>query len=328
MSAGLHHGFDNVTHSLLANQKLTTAPPTHGATATRRFTIALGMRRITLCLTAAAVSLAAALPALAAQKSVGELLNEAQAAYKKGNERRALSLANQAIELDPQYATSYLLRGVIYERARKHSLALADYDEAIKLRPEQARAYNRRGGVRFKLDRIADSIEDFDKAIELDPRQEPQHWQRGIAYYYAGLYEKGRRQFESHQTVNPNDVENAVWHYLCVARLSGARDAQRSILKTERDPRVPMTAIYRLFRGEGTIGKVFETARAGSPSPAALNQHLFYAYLYIGLYHEANGKTKAARKNIVQAVDQRVGDYMWHVARVHAQRLKVENSQK
>ena len=286
------------------------------------------MRRITLCLTAAAVSLAAVFQALGAQKSVAGLLDEAQAAYKSGNERRALALANQAIELDPQHATSYLLRGAIYERDGKHSLALADYDEAINLRPEQAHAYNRRGGVRFKLDRIADSIEDFDKAIELDPRREPQHWQRGISYYYAGLYEKGRRQFESHQTVNPHDVENAVWHYLCVARLRGARDAQRSILKIDGDPRIPMMPIYRLFRGEGTIGKVLEAARAGSPSPAALNQQLFYAYLYIGLYHEANGKTKAARKNIVQAVNQRVGDYMWHVARVHAQRMKVGNSPK
>ena len=197
------------------------------------------MTRTILCLAIAAVSLAAAFPALAAQKSVHGLLNEAHAAYKKGNERRALSLANQAIELDPQHATSYLLRGTIYERDGKHSLALADYDEAIKLRPEQAHAYNRRGGVRFKLDRIADSIEDFDKAIELDPSQEPQHWQRGIAYYYAGLYEKGRRQFESHQTVNPNDVENAVWHFLCVARLSGARHAQRLILKTDGTQTAP-----------------------------------------------------------------------------------------
>ena len=286
------------------------------------------MRGTILCLAIAAVSVGAAFPALATHKSVHALLDEAQAAYKSGNERRALSLANQAIELDPQHATSYLLRGAIYERDGKHSLALADYDEAIKLRPEQAHAYNRRGGVRFKLDRIADSIEDFDKAIELDPRREPHHWQRGIAYYYAGLYEKGRRQFESHQTVNPNDVENAVWHYLCVARLSGTRDAQRTILKIDGDPRVPMTLIYRLFRGEGTIGKVFEAARDGSPSPAALNQHLFYAYLYIGLYHEANGKTKAARKNIVPAVDHEVGNYMWHVARVHAQRMKVENPQK
>ena len=286
------------------------------------------MRRITLSLTAAAVSLAAVSQALGAQESVAGLLNEAQAAHKRGNERRALSLANQAIELDPQHATGYLLRGAIYERAQEHALALADYDEAIRFRPEQAPAYNRRGGVRFKLDRIEDSIGDFDKAIELDPRQEPHHWQRGISYYYAGLYEKGSRQFASHQTVNPNDVENAVWHYLCAARLSGAREARGSILQIDGDSRVPMMQIYRLFRGDGTIAGVLEAARAGSPSPQILNQQLFYARLYIGLYHEANGKAKAARKNIVQAVDHQVGHYMWHVARVHAQRLKGDNSRQ
>ena len=277
------------------------------------------MRRIPLWLTAAALSLAAGFPALAAQESVNGLLVEARAAYEKGHRRRALSLADQAIQLDPQNATAYLLRGAIQERSREYALASADYDEAIRLRPQQAHAYNRRGGVRFKLGRIADSIEDFDEAIALDPSQEPRHWQRGIAYYYAELYQKGRRQFASHQTVNPNDVENAVWHYLCVARLDGAGEARRSILEISGDSRVPMMQIYRLFRGDGTISNVLQAARAGSPSPQILNQRLFYAYLYIGLYHEAHAKTEAARENIVQALDHEVGHYMWHVARVHGQ---------
>ncbi len=277
------------------------------------------MRRIPLWLSAGALSLGVVFQALGAQETVAGLLVEARAAYESGHRRRALSLANEAIRLDPQHADAYLLRGAIHERSREYTLALADYDEAIRLRPQQAHAYNRRGGVRFKLNRIADSIEDFDKAIALDPRQEPHHWQRGIAYYYAGLYQKGRRQFASHQRVNPNDVENAVWHYLCVARLDGAGEARRSILKINGDGRVPMMQIYRLFRGDGSIGNVLQAARAGSPSPAALNQQLFYAYLYIGLYHEAHAKTEAARENIVQALDHEVGHYMWHVARVHGQ---------
>ncbi len=277
------------------------------------------MRRIPFWLSAGALSLGVVFQALGAQETVAGLLVEARAAYESGHRRRALSLANEAIQLDPQHADAYLLRGAIHERSREYALASADYDEAIRLRPQQAHAYNRRGGVRFKLDRIADSIEDFDKAIALDPSQEPHHWQRGIAYYYAGLYQKGRRQFASHQTVNPNDVENTVWHYLCVARLDGAREAQRSILKISGDSRVPMMQIYRLFRGDGTISNVLQAARAGSPSPQILNQRLFYAYLYIGLYHEAHGKTEAARENIVQALDHEVGHYMWHVARIHGQ---------
>jgi hypothetical protein len=37
-------------------------------------------------------------------------------------------------------------------------------------------------------------------------------WQRGIALYYAGRYKDCRLQFESHRTVNPNDVETVREH--------------------------------------------------------------------------------------------------------------------
>jgi lipoprotein NlpI len=84
--------------------------------------------------------------------------------------------------------------------------------------PIGAEGYNRRGAEHFKMGHIQQSLDDFDRAIQLDPAQAPYHWQRGISLYYAGRYDEGRKQFELHQTVNGNDVENAAWRYLCMAR--------------------------------------------------------------------------------------------------------------
>src|SRR5688572_14783931 len=70
----------------------------------------------------------------------------------------------------------------------------------------------------FERGRVAESAAGFDELVKLAPASAPQLWQRGIALYYAGRYKDCRTQFESHRTVNPNDVENAVWHFLCVAR--------------------------------------------------------------------------------------------------------------
>src|SRR4030095_5214325 len=70
----------------------------------------------------------------------------------------------------------------------------------------------------FQRGRVAESVAGFDKLVKLVPDTEPQLWQRGIALYYVGRYRDCRAQFESHRTVNPNDVENAAWHFLCVAR--------------------------------------------------------------------------------------------------------------
>ncbi len=70
----------------------------------------------------------------------------------------------------------------------------------------------------FRNGRLAESAAGFDSLARLVPESAPQLWQRGIALYYVGRYKDCRAQFESHRTVNPNDVENAAWHFLCVAR--------------------------------------------------------------------------------------------------------------
>ena len=70
----------------------------------------------------------------------------------------------------------------------------------------------------FERGRFAESAAGFDRLVKIAPESAPQLWQRGIALYYAGLFKDCRAQFELHRTVNPDDVENAFWHFLCVAR--------------------------------------------------------------------------------------------------------------
>lgn len=260
---------------------------------------------------------------LAEEVSVTDLLSQAQSAYRSGDHSRALALATRAVELDPQNPQGFHFRGQLYGMQGRHRQAIADYDAVLKLSPKAVEVYNRRGSEHFKLGHIEASIADFDRAIELNPGQEPYHWQRGISYYYAGLFEKGRAQFQSHQQVNANDVENAVWHFLCGSRLEGVKQARQSLLNIEGDRRVPMMEIYRLFRGEGTIDEVMRAARGGDSVPEVRNRQLFYAHLYLGLYHEALGDETEARRNLVLAADRYpVNHYMGDVARVHADRLR------
>ena len=260
---------------------------------------------------------------LAEDGSVNDLLSQARSAYRSGDAARALTLATRAVELDPQNPQSFLVRGQLHEMQGRHRLAIADYDAVLKLDPSVVEVYNRRGSEHFKLGHIEASIADFDRAIELNPRQEPYHWQRGISYYYAGLFEKGRAQFQSHQQVNANDVENAVWHFLCGARLEGVSKARQALLNIEGDRRVPMMEIYRLFKGEGSVVEVLWAARGGDGDPEVRNRQLFYAHLYVGLYHEALGEETEARRHLVLAADRYpVKHYMGDVARVHADRLR------
>ena len=261
--------------------------------------------------------------AAASQPEVEGLLNEAQAAHRKGDNTAALATVNKAITADPKNAQSYWVRGRIYASMTNHTEAVADFSRVLELEPRAAEVYQLRGFEQFKLGKFKEAISDFDTAIRFVPKQEPYHWQRGIAQYYAGRYEDGRKQFELHQTVNSNDVENAVWHFLCNSRIIGVEKARAALLPIKQDDRVPMMRVYELFAGRGTPQKVLDEAGANYSSSAQLHRQMFFAHLYLGLYYEALNDPKSAREHILKAARDYAEDhYMGDVARVHARVLE------
>jgi lipoprotein NlpI len=166
--------------------------------------------------------------------------------------------------------------------------------------------------------RIEDSAIAFDKVIEAVPQAKPQLWQRGLTLYYAKRYQDGREQFETHQTANSNDVENAAWHFLCVARLEGVDAARKALIPIEGDTRVPMKQIHDLFAGTGSVEAVLTAAGEGDDSPRRRN-HLCYAHLYLGLYFEALGDDTKAKDHIRKAAtDYEMDHYMGKTAITHA----------
>jgi len=255
---------------------------------------------------------------IAAESANEDLLTRAKATYAGGNVDAALALATKAIEAKPSDVRPYLVRAQFYDHSRELPKALTDYNQALKLDPKLAQTWQLRGLVHFKLAHLDESIADFDRFIELMPDQAPYHWQRGISYYYAGRFEDGRKQFELHQTVNPNDVENAAWHFLCGARSAGVQKARASLIPVKEDARVPMLQILSLFAGKLDPEDVLRAAHAGEPPASELQRRLFYAHLYLGLYFEASGNETKSYEHISQASRQfGADDYMSHVARVH-----------
>src|SRR5437867_10614298 len=255
----------------------------------------------------------------ATEKSPDELLIQAGVSFAKGQREDAIELATKAIEAEPKNAKAYYVRGRFYAEVRQPQKAVKDLSQALVLDPAAGLAFYHRGEENFKLGRIKESAADFDKFVALSPDQAPKLWQRGISLYYAGRYEDGQRQFELHQTLNSNDVENAVWHFLCVARRGGIEKARAALLKIENDPRVPMTQIYALYAGKGSAEEVMKAATSGKSSPAELNERMFYARLYLGLYFDMAANEKMAREHIFQAADLfQVESYMGDVARIHA----------
>lgn len=196
-----------------------------------------------------------------------------------------------------------------------------------------ADAYYLRGRAQFRLAKFRESLADFDKFVELRPKLASRQWERGIACYYAEEFKKGAEQFALYQTYHDNDVENSVWRYLCMARTEGVEKARAAILPIRNDPRVPMMAVYDLYRGRLKPDDVLAAAAVDGVEGDQLSSQLFYARLYVGLYFEAAGDRDAARKYLLLAADEHretrgVNRYMWDVARVHADRLREAKENK
>jgi lipoprotein NlpI len=255
-------------------------------------------------------------------ESVNKLLTAARAALSQGRAEEALHLADKAVAADAQSVPAYYLRGILRDGLRRHAEAVADFDKVIQLDPRAAEAYDRRGSTHFMLGNVRASLADFDRFLELKPAERPGHWRRGITCYYVGQFDEGKKQFEGYEKVDTNDVENAVWHFLCNARLVGIDKARAAILKIGNDRRVPMMQVYALYAGKVKPADVLAAAMADDPPAPQLNQRLFYAHLYLGLYYEVLADRDRTLEHLEKAEGHKIGHYMWDVARVHRQLLR------
>ncbi|HQR07438.1 MAG TPA: hypothetical protein PLN21_11480 [Gemmatales bacterium] len=209
-------------------------------------------------------------------------------------------------------------RALVAEKNGNFQEARKSLDLAIKLQPRWAKLYSQRGGVHFKLAMIKESLADFDEQIKLNPGDAAAHWRRGLTLYYADKFKDGVAQFITSDKAEPEDVENAVWHLLCNAKVIGAEEARKELLKVRQDSRVPMMEVYSLFAGKSTVEKVMAAAEAGQVSDAERKSRRFYAHLYCGLYEEMMGQQTKSLEFINKAVkDFSVDHYMIDVARVH-----------
>ncbi|MFO0812277.1 MAG: tetratricopeptide repeat protein [Gemmatales bacterium] len=212
----------------------------------------------------------------------------------------------------------FLTKAQRADEAGNYQEAKKILDTAVKIEPKSPAIYSLRGAVHFKLGKIPESLADFDQQIVLKPSDAPAHWRRGLTLYYAEKFVEGVAQFTTSDKAEPEDVENAVWHLLCNARVKGLEAARKEMLKVNQDSRVPMMEVYKLFAGNSTIEKVMAAAEAGSPMTAEKQSRLFYAHLYCGLFAEMNQQPDRSSELISQAVKKYpIKHYMMNVAEVH-----------
>ncbi|MDR2424686.1 MAG: tetratricopeptide repeat protein [Prevotellaceae bacterium] len=125
--------------------------------------------------------------------TVKEYFDKGFEAYDNGDYEEAIEYLSKAIELDPNKAAIYGLRGEAKYKLSDYSGAIEDFSKAIELGLNEANTYNNRGNAKYELSDYSGAIEDLSKAIELDPNDARAYYNRGNAKYelsdYSGAIE-------------------------------------------------------------------------------------------------------------------------------------------
>ncbi len=256
-------------------------------------------------------------------KELAKLLDDIETAMKAQKYADVIPLAKKVAELDPKNPAAPFAAATAHTQLRQNAEAVKAWTKLLALEPKAVRAYDSRGDAQLKLGNFKEALADFDEYLKTDPKFGPDHWRRGIALYYAGRFKDGVDQFEQHRTVNGEDVENSVWHYLCNARATTPKKARENLIPVTKDARVPMKQVLELFAGKINPKDVIDAAENEKLKGEALKEARFYANLYVALYYESEGDTKKCREHLKEAVEKyEISHYMWDVAAVHLKLLK------
>lgn len=240
------------------------------------------------------------------------------ASLRSGDAAGAAELASGQIEASSEpNPTAFWIRAQARTDLEEYAGAAQDFERLAELEPGSARIRLELGAARFRNGDMAGSVSAFERVAELEAHARAQLWQLGISQYYARDFAGCADLFELHRTVNPQDVENSVWHFLCVAATQGFDAARAGLIPIDRDGRVPMMEVFALFGGRGSVQEVLDAAELAASGGRGKGPE-FYAHLYLGLYYEAAGDFANSRTHIARAVQlKQSGNYMWQVARVH-----------
>ena len=200
---------------------------------------------------------------------------------------------------------------------------------SIDAAPQTVDLYSQRGDVRFFLGEFTPAVADYSKMVTLDPELDAGHWRRGIAWFYVGEYEQAASQFERYHSFDNVDRENGIWRYLCQRKAFGLEKAREGLLKYEKDDREPFGDVYRLFQGAMTAEDLLDKIRDAKIAESERQKRLFYAELYVGLHEAVEERSDAALTHLAAAAKNPWGEqagygpnYMWQVARLHAELLR------
>lgn len=115
---------------------------------------------------ASGVVLAAPARSLAGGAAAGDPIVKEELAHV---DPALLEFLDATILEDPDNASAYMQRGLLFNHLEDEERAIADFSEVIRLAPDNPDAYNFRGTLYYRRSQLEPALADFERAIALAP---------------------------------------------------------------------------------------------------------------------------------------------------------------
>lgn len=113
-------------------------------------------------------------------------LADAGKLYFTGDLNGAIAFCTRAIQLNPDNAIAYSIRGAIYYRLNNFKSAIVDFNKAIALNPGDYKTFYNRGLAYVKLNDYRRAEADFGNAIRLNADDADSYYNRGVCRQRLG----------------------------------------------------------------------------------------------------------------------------------------------
>ena len=131
-------------------------------------------------------------------RGVQELFLAAVQAEEAGEKHRAISLYEEMLRVDPDYAPGYINLGTIHFHLKQFVRAEELYRTATRKDPRYVLAFFDLGNVLDELARPDESISAYRRAVELAPRYADAHYNLALAFERKGERRAALRHWHSY----------------------------------------------------------------------------------------------------------------------------------
>ena len=211
----------------------------------------------------------------------------------------ALEDTSKAIDLEPEDSALYANRAMVYVALDRHEDALADLDRAIELGVEEAIVFYGRARLRRHLGDLDGAIADYGEAIRLDPDDEDYFFGRGVVFLDQKEHAKAVADFTRAIELNPKNADayrhRALAHAVTNDLAACLADANKAIELNPHDSTAYFMRASIREKQDDIAGAVVDMTTAIGINPEFAGYYEYRGNLYLKQDEMAKAKADFAK---------------------------------